>query len=192
MGRGKATCDATKLMIKRLIEKKKLTLKEIAELIGVSPSVVSKLKTKINSGVDLLQNLKKNNQYGKKTTERGDQLIKTVVMENRSATLNEINKKLKTQGIYIARNTLRRRLKSFGLKSCRKVNKFMLNDQMMKRRLTWAKNHKHFSVDDWRKVSEFKKVKKQQFKFILSGCLVRRIHDPFSFVNAWKSLPTLI
>jgi transposase len=155
MGRSADISTDKKQIIINMINEKKLSLTEIAKNVGVSRTFVSLFKKKLSNHEDPLQSKRSNCKKLKKTTGRQDRTIINTIKFNRSLPLRQLNEILKSKGIDISTRTIRRRLKVGGFRSCQKINKFMLNDNMMARRLKWAKKYRNFSVEDWRKVRIF-------------------------------------
>jgi transposase len=52
----------------------------------------------------------------------------------------------------VSEQTLRRRLRETGIRKWRAVNRALLTKTQAKQRLIWAKAHRHWTMDDWRKV----------------------------------------
>jgi transposase len=126
---------------------------EIVQQFSVNKSVVSRLNSKLKAGQILKENPKKGKTGRKEiTSEREDRTILKTVLENRSKTSAMIIEILSSIGINISERTFRRRMKNFGVKCCKKTNKFLLIERMMQARLNWAKKYEHFTVEDWRKV----------------------------------------
>ena len=72
-----------------------------------------------------------------------------VVRANRRATLKEISQLISTKA---CEDTIRNDLKKLGYASHMAVKKSFLNEKQQKARYIFAKNHAHWTVDDWRKV----------------------------------------
>ena len=49
-------------------------------------------------------------------------------------------------------STIRRHLREAGCRTIRPASCPFLNKTQQKKRLEWANSHRHFSVDDWKKV----------------------------------------
>ncbi|CEG70231.1 hypothetical protein RMATCC62417_06167 [Rhizopus microsporus] len=72
-----------------------------------------------------------------------------VVRANRRATLKEISQLISTKA---CEDTIRNELKKLGYASRIAVKEDFLNEKQQKARYIFAKNHAHWTVDDWRKV----------------------------------------
>ncbi len=104
----------------------------IAKEAGCSQSAVSKHVNRKLSGRE---------KCGRKrcTTNRENRSLMRIVKQNRFKNLGELHKKWTEAGVKASRATTHRRVKEFGY-SCRQ------------RRLTWAKEKKNWTVDQWSKV----------------------------------------
>ncbi|CEG82532.1 hypothetical protein RMATCC62417_16591 [Rhizopus microsporus] len=72
-----------------------------------------------------------------------------VVRANRRAALKEIRQLISTNA---CKDTIRKELKKLGYVSRVAVKKSLLSEKKRKARYIFAKNHEHWTVDDWRKV----------------------------------------
>lgn len=130
------------------------SLRKIASLTGISKSSVQIIAKKLKLGV-LPGNHRKGNCGAKrKTTSRTDRKIINIVLENRRKPIEKIRNVLRAFNIDVSAKTIGRRLKEKGIKTFRAVQKQKLNNQMIKKRLVWAKNHLHYTKDDWAKVGQ--------------------------------------
>ena len=71
---------------------------------------------------------------------------------NRKATRRELRSNLLDRSIDISARTVRRTLFEGGLKARRPRRKGKITPDMAKKRLNWAKGHKDWSSNDWKKV----------------------------------------
>jgi hypothetical protein len=71
------------------------------------------------------------------------------VRANRRAPFNEIRHLISTRAF---ERTIRRELRKLGYASHVAVKKLFLNETQQKARYAFAKNHAHWTADDWRKV----------------------------------------
>lgn len=138
--------------IRVLLQHSDIKQKEIAQKLSVSPQSVSSIKKKLERGLSL-----QNGKVGKcgkkrKTTPRLDRKIKNLALKDRRTTCKRISSCLAKEGIIISRRTVNRRLLECGLKAYRPRKKPRLTPKMVNARLNWAKQHRHWTEDDWSKV----------------------------------------
>lgn len=126
--------------------------RRIAEILNVSQATVKRINMKLKTGLEL--EAERKGRCGRKriTSARDDRKIKKVIKENRKMPAKKLKTVLEQQGIKVSLNTLRRRSYEQGFKCRRPLKKPKLTPAMIKKRLTWAKNHADFSQDDWNKV----------------------------------------
>ena len=87
------------------------------------------------------------------TSRREDRTIRKECLRDRFATLNILHRRLKISlGRRISQMTISRRLRHFGLKCYVPSRKPLLNKTQRKKRLLWARGHRHFKVPDWNQV----------------------------------------
>lgn len=84
---------------------------------------------------------------------RSERRLARVVQRNRRATVRQIASHL-NQGatVNVSERTVRRTLRRIGYGSRRPVRKPLLSALNKRRRLQFAKEHKHWTVDDWKRV----------------------------------------
>ena len=73
-------------------------------------------------------------------------------IKNPSLSSSYLQRQLVTANVHVSDSTVRRRLKAEGRVARRPVKKQLLTPTMMKKRLKWAKEHREWTVDDWKKV----------------------------------------
>jgi hypothetical protein len=89
------------------------------------------------------------------------------VIENRRKSKKVLKEIINNEGITISLATLRRRMAEQGFKACRPAKKPRLTQAIKDKRLQWAKNHRHFTTDDWERVStQFLFINTLKFKRI--------------------------
>ena len=126
---------------------KTLSVREISRRTGVSKSSVARLRT--------CQTIKSRRQgrCGRKssTTAKQDRLLLRNLRRNPLNDAHELHTEWKNDGVKVSLRTVQRRLKA----SCRSViprRVPKLTPVMMRKRLTFAKNHAHWTVEQWRQV----------------------------------------
>jgi transposase len=153
MGRCTDITEEKKVEIKAFLQTGNLPKAEIARLVGVSRSVVSRIATKVRD--NLATQSRRKGKCGRKrcTSKRQDIQIIRTVKNNRKTSVKLLNSSLAAAaGIYVSDRTLRRRFKERGFLARRPYRKPLLTPRMVKSRLLWAKMHKKWSQKDWNKV----------------------------------------
>ncbi|MBW0463510.1 hypothetical protein O181_003225 [Austropuccinia psidii MF-1] len=85
----------------------------------------------------------------KKLGERDMRQLSRVLHQHRRANLDSIRNLITVD---VSASTLRKAIHSLGKKSCIAVKKPYLSERHMQRRLAFAQEHAHWTVDDWRRV----------------------------------------
>lgn len=87
----------------------------------------------------------------RKTTERQDRSIINAIKKNRNITIGEIKRECGLE--HISESTICRRISQLSeLKSYWKSLKPFVNAKQRKRRVDWCKAHRHWTVEQWRRV----------------------------------------
>jgi IS30 family transposase len=133
-----------------------LSNRKIAEKLNIAPSTVDRIKRNHKQDLNPIKNYHANRASCRgqmKTTPRTDRRIRDCIVLNRRESLKKIQLKLVGSGIDISKRTLQRRAKKFGLMGRRPRQVPRMTPTMMKKRLEWAKQHQHCTLDFWRSVS---------------------------------------
>ena len=75
-----------------------------------------------------------------------------IVRQDPRKTSSDLQRDFFCAGVVIDASTVRRRLLEVGRKARRPVKKQLLTAAMKKKRLAWAKEHKNWGIESWRKV----------------------------------------
>lgn len=139
--------------IKTLLVNTNHSHRKIASIASVSKSTVDRIKKKIDEGTNLSP--KRVGKCGRKriTTPRAERQLRNIVINHRKASMKVISTKIRQAGINVSSMTARRRIKEMGFSCRRPAKKPFLTPTMMKKRLLWAKQHRNWTADDWKKVS---------------------------------------
>lgn len=129
--------------------------REIARKENVSHQTVIRLARRMDEDAEERCNKRQNCRRRRKTTPRTDRRIVQKACINRFATLRQLYHDLQQEGIMISPRTLRRRLYENHIKSRRPRKKPKLSAKMRTSRLNWARVHRNYTVDDWKKVIKF-------------------------------------
>lgn len=124
-----------------------LTYKKIAKKMRKNESTVQRAfhRMKKRGG----PHRKKGSGRPRVTTKRHDKHMVVAAKRNPFASSKQIKNKLQ---LTASDRTIRRRLVKAGLKSYHTVKKPYINEKNRKRRLVWAKNHRNWTVQKWRRV----------------------------------------
>lgn len=79
--------------------------------------------------------------------------LKKIVLTDRRKTKKQLAEDLKDYGVTVSTRTIRRSLNSEGLMARRPRKKQKITPVMAKKRVEWAKGLKHWTEDDWKRVS---------------------------------------
>ena len=140
--------------IETLLCHSRKTQKEIAIIVGVSKSVVSRIKIKIDHNKPLKASRIRKCGRKKSTTSRTDRRIRDTCTENRKKSVAHLTSILNNEGIKVSKRTVRRRLAEEHLIARRPIKKPHLSEAMKKKRLQWARKHQNMNVEDWSRVSK--------------------------------------
>ncbi len=180
-----------------LLQHTSFTKAEIARKFGVSAKTVYRLSSK-----QLLHKPIEADRIGKCgrkrcTTFREDRVIIRTARENRKLScLDELKKKISERGVEVTIATLRRRFRQFGFIARKPPRKPMLTPAMIKKRISWAKMYKNWTMEDWNKVifsdestfvilddkSQF--VRRRKGEELHEDCVVSTVKHP-TFVMMW-------
>lgn len=127
--------------------------REIAKLCGVSQGTVSNI-LKIYKHTGSVSSLRKGRCGSKrKTTLRDDRFLLSQSRKDPRKTSDALRQDLETHGRIISARTVRHRLKEFNRPARKPVRKQLLTDCMKKKRFKWARDHRNWTLGQWRKVS---------------------------------------
>ena len=148
--------EATRARIVTLDSHSSLKQKAIAQLCGVSQASVSKIlkRFRLTASFETIRLGRCGRK--RKTSERADRLLLIKSKKNPRLTSEGLRRVLLEHGIQVSSKTVRRRLEEFNRPARRPVKRQMLTSRMKKARFEWAKQHQHWTVDDWKKVSFIK------------------------------------
>lgn len=135
-----------------LSENTDMSIRKIAEAVGVGKSSVSRL-IKLQDDTGGVETSRKGRCGAKrKTTARDDALIRRISVLDPKKTSSDIKRDILSHGVDVDASTVRRRLLECGRRARRPVKKQLLTPLMMKKRLSWAKKYKDWTVEQWSKV----------------------------------------
>lgn len=152
MGRNKDISPRKKAVILGLLNNLNVSQREIARLTGVSVATVNRVKACFDKNNSVLVTKRENCRSNRKTTPRSERKIAQICSQNRRASTRVLLHKVKEAEIDISERTLRRRIKELGFACHRPAKKPRLTPNMIKKRLEWAKVHRHWTNEDWEKV----------------------------------------
>lgn len=152
MGRALNTSPRKSREIQTLLLHSTHSQRKIAAIAGVSKSVVNRIKIKIDNKKPLEANRVCKCGRKKITTSRTDRKIRNICLENRKKSVAHLTKMINDEGVKISERTMRRRLVEEKLMGRRPSKKPRLTDNMKKKRLQWARQHRNMTVADWSRV----------------------------------------
>lgn len=133
------------------------------------------------------------------TTKQEDRYIIISSLRNRRSTASEITANFNVcHETKISTTTVKRRLLDVGLRGCVSVKKPRLTKAHKQKRLTWAKEHKNWTPEDWNKVlwsdeSKFESfgnkrrsfVRRRPWEMMLEECTVQTIKHGGGNIMVW-------
>lgn len=152
MGKSKDITPKKTAEIKSLVMNTGYSNRKIASITKVSRATVDRIKKKMDENVDLTPQRRGKCRRKKITTPRDERKIRDIVLANRKQPRRILTKIMQESGVNISPMTARRRMKDMGFSARRPAKKPLLTPAMMKKRLQWAKQHKDWTVDDWKQV----------------------------------------
>ena len=138
--------------IKALLKNSDHSQRSIASIAGVAKSSVDRIKKKLDLNLTLSPSRLGKCGRKKSTSPRDERQIRNIVIQHRRAPRRILTILIQDAGIEISPMTVRRRIKELGFSCCSPPKKPFLNQHMMKQRLSWVKEHKNWTVDDWKRV----------------------------------------
>jgi len=123
------------------------SIAQTASKLGLSTSTVSKYK---NSLAPLVGRV-----VGGRVAKLSDskkRLIKRKVLDGKLTTAVEVHRELGEEGYELSYTTVRNTLHALGFEAKTKKKKPFLSARHRQARYNWAKEHQHWTVDDWRRV----------------------------------------
>ena len=136
----------TQNALKVLLGKKTPYSKIMKMLPNVSKTTISKYNKRFFGGAKPTH-VGRKSQITSKTQQYIGDCIRNGKMDGPKAAV----KFLASQGIPMTTDGLKKMLRRNGFKARRKVNTNLISTNNIKRRLAWAKAHRHYTVADWRK-----------------------------------------
>lgn len=152
MGKTKDITAIKYAEVSTLLKNTNYCQRKIAAIANVSLATVNRIKSKLRKNETF-----KGNRIGKcgrrrLTTARSDRKIRDICLQNRKKGRKLLTKIIQESGIHLSERTIRRRLAEMGFKCCRPAKKPRLTTVMKQKRLEWARNHRHLTENDWKKV----------------------------------------
>jgi transposase len=124
-----------------------LSISQVARQLGLSKSTISKYK---NIHLQNLEASKGGNVF--KLSNHDKAKIRRKILAGTWRTAAEVRENLVGEGHELSLKTVYRLLKSMGFEARKKIKKPLLSKKHKKARYEWAKAHKLWTLDDWRRV----------------------------------------
>lgn len=130
-----------------LLHKQRMSQRQIANHLNISKTAVQYNLNKFKE-TGSTKNMKRSGRP-RKTSWREDKQLRDLCKANRSDSASELLRKWKKK---VSEKTVRRRLNSMGYLSRKAKTKPFISKSQAKKRLTWARKHEMWNVDDWKNV----------------------------------------
>lgn len=142
-----------------------MSIRDIANAVCVAKSTVSRLLAVYKAEGSVSP--KRKGRCGRKriTTVRDDRFLVRQSKRDPRKTSSDLQRDLSHAGVVLDSSTVRRRLLEVGRKARRPIKKQLLTVAMKKKRLLWAKEHKMWCSESWRKV-----IFSDETLFEVQGC----------------------
>jgi len=154
MGLTKDISNEKAAQVKILIQEQ-LSLRQIASRCNISKSSVQRIKAEVTKCG--LYKSKRSGRCGRKslTTAQDERMMVRNIRSDPLTTATDVRNELAARGTTISVRTVQKKLNKLGCRSVktRKVPK--LTPRMKKQRLHFAQLHRHWTADDWKRVSCF-------------------------------------
>ncbi|KAK4521097.1 uncharacterized protein ATC70_013041 [Mucor velutinosus] len=124
-----------------------VSIREIAEKLSLGKSTIGRIRMENCPGV-------KTSKGGRLRvlSEADKRYCVRKVTKERVSSAVKVTKMLKNFQMKVHPETVRRALRTAGLGAIEKEKKPLLSDANVKKRLAWCKQHKDWTVDDWKRV----------------------------------------
>lgn len=152
MGKCKDISNNKKIQIQTLLETGLYSHREIARKAAVSHQTIGRIAVLMKENIPSTSSGRTYCGASRKTTDREDRIIINRALQNRQLSNKELKRLLEEDNIKISERTLKSRLYEANIRSRRPAKKPKLTVKMKRARLQWAKQHQHFTIEDWEKV----------------------------------------
>lgn len=144
--------DEKRAQIIALHENTSMSQAEIADYVGLNQSNVSRIIKQHRESGSYHTSYHNCGGHNKKLTERDYHQIKRIALTNVKATSNDIKIAMGPTGDHVSVSTVKRALYDMGFKAKKPLQKPILNAVHRSTRLEWAKKHKDWTIEMWRRV----------------------------------------
>ena len=120
---------------------------EVARLLGVSQSVISRLRTRLaqtNSTLD-----RRRSGRPRSTSQAQDRFLRTSALRSRSVSAEQLRERLSRTGTRVSVQTVRNRLHSAGLRARWSYVGVPLSQRHRQFRLAWTRQHRRWTNQQW-------------------------------------------
>jgi Transposase/DDE superfamily endonuclease len=121
---------------------------EIASQLGIPRRTVSSFLKRLDER-ESIENIPPPGRPRKTSISDDRYIVHTAELETR-VPLTELRQDV---GLNLCEQTIRRRLREAGIRKWKAVKRALLTQRHAINRLKWAREHRHWTVDDWRKVA---------------------------------------
>ena len=141
-----------------LIRENRYSNREIARRTGVSKSTISRYREQFRNVPISSSNRTGHCGRKRKTTAQDDRNIVRNLRRNQFATARSLRNELADSGVQVTTQTIRNRLKEVGGRSGKPKKKPILTPRMKRQRLLFARTHRDWTIEDWKKVIYLNKM----------------------------------
>jgi len=120
---------------------------EIASQLGIPQRTVSSFLKRLDER-ESIENIPPPGRPRKTSISDDRYIVHSAELETR-VPLRELQRDV---GLNVSQQTIRRRLREAGIRKWKAVKRALLTKKHAANRLSWAKEHQHWTVDNWRKV----------------------------------------
>lgn len=184
--RGKDTSMFQRGRVIGLHEAKKTT-KEISETTGINLRTVQRI---IKEWKDSGECSSSRDNCGRKKilSDRDRRSLKRLVKKNRKKSTLQITTMFNAGVKTVSARTMRRELKGLGLNSCTATRKPLVSQMNRRKRLQFAKAHKNWTVEDWKRVMW---SDESRFTLFQSDGRIRVRREPHEAMDPSCMVPTV-
>jgi len=129
-----------------------LSIRQIATKLNLTKSTVGRIAKRAKDTGDC--STLRHGKCGRKrkTTPHDDKIIVRNSLKDPKKTSKDLQRDLASAGVHVASSTVRKRLLEVNRPARRPVKKQLITNNMKKKRLQWAREHKDWTKDNFRNV----------------------------------------
>ena len=132
------------------LKKEGLSNNAISQRIGKDRRTVDRIVKRLENDPEACPKAKSGRP--RCSTARDDRRLKNAILEDRRRGSTELQAIMEDSGVSMSKRTVRHRLQSMGYIARKPRKKPLLTNNMKKARLNWAREHKDWSIERWKRV----------------------------------------